>query len=250
MRSKEDVIQSITPTHNRKFLYHFTRVRNLQAIAHLDSLLSSYSIHPYCTGERRTKPKEVNYGKYPVTINAHLRIPEHMMEAGCTLEEFRSFLDKHVFFWPTMKDCQKMMETYSRREPDENFAVLVLDAFSLLMENFSHVSLSKYDSGSSPRFPKHCTYRKSPEMFVALDDFKIKLNKTVPVKASEVREVLIEAKVTDISRVLRMIYVEDPEMLPVHWKQMARPMTDFNNGSVIDRLPADMLPIGESDGLL
>jgi hypothetical protein len=59
--------------------------------------------------------------------------------------------------------------------------------------------LSKYDSGSSPRFPTHCSYKKSPSMFLPLSEFKSIMNNTVPVKASEIREVLIEDQVNNVS---------------------------------------------------
>ncbi len=139
---------------------------------------------------------KVRYDRHLITINAHLCIPESMLEPDFTLEQFRAYLDRHVFFWPTRRDCQKMLSTYTRREPEEKFAVLSFDAASLLLDHYDAVKLSKYDSGSSPRYPKHCSYKKSPNMFVDLDHYKIKVNGNVPTKASEIREVLIENRLT------------------------------------------------------
>ncbi|WP_442603969.1 DUF7002 family protein [Paenibacillus sp. KN14-4R] len=202
-------------------------MRNLSAIAHFDALLSSYQIDPHSAGERRAKAKEVIYDTYPFTINAHLKIPDLMIDKAVTQEQFRACLDRHVFFWPTLKDCQKMMETYARREPNEGFAVLEFDAYSLLFAHYSAIKLSKYDSGSSPRFPTLCTYKKSPDMFLPLHLFKSIVNNTVPAKASEVREVLIEDRVNDVSKYLRAVYVNNRRDIPVGWSELARPLADL-----------------------
>ncbi|GIP26791.1 hypothetical protein J23TS9_19210 [Paenibacillus sp. J23TS9] len=227
MLNREQVITTITSAASRKSLYHFTRVSNLPALAHFDTLLSSYSLHPHLAGERRIEPKEVIYDHYPATINAHLRIPDSMMDAAWTLEQFRAALDMHVFFWPTLKDCQKMLDTYTRREPGEMFAVLELGAYSLMLDHYPAVKLSKYDSGSSPRFPKHCTYKKSPDMFLPLDEFKIRRNHTVPVNPSEIREVLFEEQVKHITKYLRSIYIDDSKMIPERWQLLAKPLSEL-----------------------
>jgi hypothetical protein len=221
---KEGIIAAITKSNGRKSLFHFTRLRNLSAIAHFDALLSSSSIDPQWTGERRSEPRSVSYGGHTLTINAHLKIPGSMFEAGTTQEQFRACLDRHVFFWPTLKDCQKMIDTYSRREPDEQFAVLEFAAHSVLTEHYSAVKLSKYDSGSAPRFPGHCSYRKSPEMFLPANRFKTILNHTVPVKASEIREILVEDQVAHVSRHLRAVYVDDEAAVPEPWKDRTKPL--------------------------
>ncbi|MFD0694728.1 DUF7002 family protein [Paenibacillus sp. GCM10027628] len=222
-----DVIAAITKPKSRKSLYHFTRVRNLPAIAHFDALFSSYKVNPHFEGERRPEAREVAYAEYSITINAHLKIHESMIDTATTQEQFRAYLDRHVFFWPTLKDCRKMMETYARREPEEAFAVLEFDAFSLLMEHHRAVKLSKYDSGSSPRFPNRCTYKKSPEMFLPLEYFKSILNKTVPANASEIREVLIEEQVINVSKYLRAVYVDNCKAIPECWSELAKPQADL-----------------------
>src|SRR5690348_1136398 len=127
-------VTTITKAKSRKRLFHFTRARSLSAIAHFDALLSSYIINPFFAGDRRLYAEKVNYNEYSITINAHLRILNSMIDATITQEQFRACLDRHVFFWPTLRDCQKMMGTYARREPDEGFAVLEFDAYSLLSE--------------------------------------------------------------------------------------------------------------------
>src|SRR4051812_9967162 len=111
---KEDILVDITKSKGRKFLYHFTRVRNLAAIAHFDALMSSKHLNPELVGERRTEARLVNYQSYAITINAHLRIKETMFDPSVTQEQFRDCLDRHVFFWPTERDVLKMLDTYTR----------------------------------------------------------------------------------------------------------------------------------------
>ncbi|TDF99435.1 DUF7002 family protein [Paenibacillus piri] len=227
MENKDTVIAAITRAKGRKSLYHFTRERNLPAIAQFDALLSSYTINPLFAGERRSEAKAVNYNGYRITINAHLKIPDSMMDAAITQEQFRTCLDRHVFFWPTLKDCRKMLDTYTRREPDESFAIMEFDARSLLSEHFSAAKLSKYDSGSSPRFPTLCSYRKSPDMFLPLNRFKTVVNNIVPAKASEIREILIEDRVIEVSKHLRAVYADHGKGIPDCWRDLAKPLTDL-----------------------
>ncbi|MBP1989803.1 DUF7002 family protein [Paenibacillus eucommiae] len=229
------IVPLITKAKSRKSLFHFTRVRNLQVVADLDALLSSYQINPDSEGERRLKAVEVNYEGHSITINAHLRISDLVMDAATTLEQFRAFLNRHVFFWPTLKDCQKMISTYARREPHEKFAVLEFDASSLISEHYPAVKLSKYDSGSSPRFPTRCSYKKSLDMFVPLNRFKTLVNNTVPTKASEIREVLIEDKVVNVSKYLQAVYVDYYEDAPACWRIIVRPLEDLRKMNAITK---------------
>ncbi|TNJ67708.1 hypothetical protein FE784_02815 [Paenibacillus hemerocallicola] len=226
---REDIVAAITKTTNRRSLFHFTRADNLLAIARLDSLLSSSRIDPGLTGERRLQAMKVTSDKYSITINAHLKIPDIMMDASITQEQFRTCLDRHVFFWPTLKDCRKMMDTYARREPEERFAVLEFDAYFLMTGHFSAVKLSKYDSGSAPRFPKTCSYRKSLEMFLPLDQFKLVSGSIVPTKASEIREVLIEDRVMNVSDYLQAVYVDRCEDAPMLWRKWIRPLAELRD---------------------
>lgn len=224
---KTAVIAAVTNSKGRKSLFHFTRASNLMAIAHLDALLSSTRINPEFEGERRLLAKNVSYGDFSITINAHLKIVDSMIDAATTQEQFRACLDRHVFFWPTLRDCKKMVDTYARREPDEGFAVLEFDAHSLLSEYYDAVKLSKYDSGSSPRFPAHCSYKKSPDMFLPLEHFNTVISSLVPVKASEIREVLIEDRVMDVSKHLRAVYLHNRELLPDCWQSLMKPLADL-----------------------
>ncbi|MCR8641641.1 hypothetical protein NV379_03130 [Paenibacillus sp. N1-5-1-14] len=224
---EQSILTTITKSMGRKSLYHFTRVSNLPVIAHLDSLLSSYLLYPHEIGERRLQPREVQVQDYTVTINSHLRIPEMMIDPSCTLEQFRANLDRHVFLWPTIRDCKKMLETYTRREPEGAFAILEFDAYTLLSDHYPKVKLSKYDSGSSPRFPKHCTYRKSPQMYVPLSDFQKRTDPIYPSKSSEIKEVLIEDQLMGLSKHLKAIYVDDCKMVPMCWKELARSLERF-----------------------
>jgi hypothetical protein len=210
-------IFAITKSARRKSVYHFTRAKNLSAIAHFDCLWSSHRIVPNSEGERRLKTREACFEGLEITVNPHLRIPANLMEGDCTVEQFRSCLDRHVFFWPTRQDCLKMLTTYQRREPSEHFAVLELEASPLLLANWNSVRLSKYDSGSSPRFPKNCKYRKSPDMFVPLADFGHKNNDSIPVKPSEIKEILIENQACSITNHLKAVYCNNLKDIPSDW---------------------------------
>jgi hypothetical protein len=222
----DDRAAAITKATSRKSLFHFTRASNLPAIAQLDMLLSSFKLNPEFAGERRLKAMKLKHKQHSVTINAHLKISDSMIDAAITQEQFRACLDRHVFFWPTIKDCQKMMGSYARREPGERFAVLEFDAYSLLSAHYSAVKLSKYDSGSSPRFPTRCTYKKSLDMFIPLDRFQHVWNNTVPVKASEIHEVLIEDRVSHISSYLRAVWIDQGGEIPDCWRGLERPLSD------------------------
>jgi hypothetical protein len=147
-----------------------------------------------------------------------------MIDPSSTQEQFRASIDRHVFFWPTLRDCRKMLDTYSRREPDEDFAILVFDARSFLSEHYDSVKLSKYDSGSSPRYPNKCSYRKSPEMHLPLNSFKSLASNLVPVTASEIREVLIENGAYHLSKHLRGVYADNIQLIPDRWKDLAKPL--------------------------
>ncbi|RXZ81638.1 hypothetical protein EBB07_13320 [Paenibacillaceae bacterium] len=222
--SEEGAAAAITKAKGRKSLFHFTRAGNLPSIVAMDALLASSQVRPQQAGQRRLKPVQVMHGKQAITINAHLAIPEQMMDAAVTLEQFRAYLDQHVFFWPTIRDCQKMLATYSRREPESKFAVLEFDAFPFITANYDAVKLTKYDSGSAPRYPNRCLYRKSMQMFLPLGMFRRTLNTVVPVQASEIQEVLIEQRVDDLSAYLRAVYVDDHREVPERWQKFVQPL--------------------------
>ncbi|GGG59150.1 DUF7002 family protein [Paenibacillus radicis (ex Gao et al. 2016)] len=221
-----DIIQAITRTENRKWLYHFTRASNLKAIAALDRLLPSGVIRPEFSGERRTEQMQSAYEGLIMTLNAHLRIPDKMMAASTTQQQFRAHLDSHVFFWPTLRDCRKMLEMYTRREPEESFAVLAFDAQSLLRANAGSVFLTKYDSGSSPRFPDRCGYRKSLDMFLPVEQLGTVNRYDVPAKVSDIKEVLVADGVDSISLHLTALYADNStEDIPERWRGMQRPLS-------------------------
>ncbi|SDW03355.1 hypothetical protein [Paenibacillus sp. CF384] len=228
---KDSIVRKITNSSKRKSLYHFTRVRNLPSIAHLNALYAPNEVDPTLSDGRRIARREIQYQGHPLVANAHLRISEQMMDPGTTLHQFYHHLDQHVFLWPTQRDCLKMLEMYSRREPDEAFAVLQLDAYSLIYDYYDAVKLSKYDSGSSPRFPHRCSYRKSLRMFLPVDQFEKVSAHDVPTKPSEIREVLVEDQVRNLSRYLQAIYGINASDVKVSWGQYARSFTEFTNES-------------------
>ncbi|WP_219837562.1 DUF7002 family protein [Paenibacillus sp. R14(2021)] len=227
MTEIEAIIALVTKAGGRKSLYHFTRAGNLPAISQFDALWSSSRIMQDSTGERRLAAAEVHVDGYSLTVNSHLRIPESMMDAGVTLEQFRACLDQHVFLWPTIRDCRKMLDTYTRREPDAAFAVLEFDAKALLTSCSEAVKLSKYDSGSSPRFPNNCGYRKSPAMFLPLAEFGRVGSSTVPAKAAEIKEVLVEDQLRHMSRFLRAVYAANASDVPAAWQGIVKSLAAF-----------------------
>ncbi|MDR6879380.1 DUF7002 family protein [Bacillus sp. 3255] len=225
----DSIIKKITNSSKRKSLFHFTRARNLASIGHVNALYSCYRVDPALSNERRLWSREVDFYGNIFIANAHLRISDQVMDPKITQLEFYNYLDQHVFFWPTYRDCRKMLDIYSRREPDEDFAILQLEAHPLLCDFYDRVVLSKYDSGSSPRFPVHCSYKKSLDMFLAIDQFQLVQKNDVPTKPSEIREVLVREKVTNLSSYLGAVYCNDMEKVPEKWRPYAKLIRDFEN---------------------
>ena len=219
------LIDAITKSPLRSSLYHFTRAANLPAIAALDSLYSSAMLSPaHADGERRTTTHQISYAGQNAVLNAHLRIRPEAMAPGTTAEEFRRCLDRHVFLWPTWRDCLAMAAMYSRREPGEPFAVLKLDARQVLSAHFTRIRLSKYDSGSSPRFPHRMLYRKSCAKLLPLTKFMSSTGQAIPSKPSEIKEVLVEGKLSPISHYLQTIYCSQPQLVPEIWQPVCEPL--------------------------
>lgn len=223
----EAIIEKITRL--RPLLYHFTRSANLASIIRTNSLLAASVLHPQSTGERRTSPVEVpqNNGEASAVLNPHLRIADSMMAEGVSQEEFRWWLNRHVFFWPTARDCRQMLQVYRRREPAGRFCVLALDTRLLLAAHSASARLTKYDSGSSPRFPHRCSYRKSPEMFLPLDRFGSSVRTDTPASVPEIKEVLVDGQVSGVSQLLRAVYSDADEALPADWDRLRQPLEDL-----------------------
>ncbi len=218
-----DIIETMTKTGKRKSLYHFMRWENLDSIAYFDSLYSSNAMYPNADGRKRDRKVEGTYKNHPFILNAHLLIAKSMMDPDTDIRSFRAFLDKHVFLWPTLRMCQKMLRTYSRREPHNQFVVLQFDAFSLLFDHVSKVRLSKYDSGSMPRYPTHCSYRKTLRMFLPLDKLGKSRDSLVPRVPSEIHEILVEQKVNHLKRYLECVYAERALDFSEQWRDFHRP---------------------------
>lgn len=211
----------------RPLLYHFTRVANLPSIIGSDKLLSANALHPGGPDTRRTQPVGVCHPAGKAILNPHLRIADSMMAEGVSQEEFRSWLNRHVFFWPTARDCRQMLEVYRRREPESRFCVLALDTRQLLAAHYANIRLTKYDSGSSPRFPHRCSYRKSPGLFLPLHQFGSSTRTDTPTTVPEIKEVLANGQVTGITQLLRIVYIQADEELPADWSYLRRPLEDL-----------------------
>ncbi len=212
----------------RPLLYHFTRVANLPSIISSNQLLSANALHPGGPDtRRRTQPVEVRHSAGTAILNPHLRIADSMMAEGVSQEDFRLWLNRHVFFWPTARDCRQMLEVYRRREPNSRFCVLALDTRQLLAAHYAGIRLTKYDSGSSPRFPHRCSYRKSPEMFLPLHQFGSSTRTDTPSTVPEIKEVLAEDQVTGIAQLLRAIYIQTDEDLPAGWRHLRRSLEEL-----------------------
>ncbi|WP_147306868.1 DUF7002 family protein [Paenibacillus taihuensis] len=222
-------MNKITNSAKRKSLFHFTRVRNLASMARADALYSCIEANPALAEESRGSSIEMQLHGHVFVANAHLRIVDQVMAAGVTQREFQQYLDQHVFFWPTRRNCLKMLETYTRREPDEGFAVLQLDAQALLSDFFDNVKLSKYDSGSSPRYPARTSYKKSLDMFLPIAQFETMKASYLPAKPSEIFEILVEGKVAGLSRYIEAIYCKQVTDLPEMWRKYARPLQTFDS---------------------
>ncbi|MFC6651819.1 DUF7002 family protein [Paenibacillus rhizoplanae] len=219
------LIAAITKSPLRTSLYHFTRARNLPAMAALDALYAPAVLSPgHAAGLRRTTTLQVEYGGQTAMLNAHLRITPEAMDPYTTPEEFRRCLDRHVFLWPTWRDCLAMAAMYSRREPDESFAILQFSAPELLTGQFDRIRLSKYDSGSSPRFPHRMSYRKSCGMLLPLAEFMSIARRDIPTKPSEIKEVLVEGQLSPLSRYLQAVYCSEIQRVPEIWQPVCQPL--------------------------
>lgn len=225
---KDIIIKNLTKSQLRKSLYHFTRLKNLPSITHFDALFSCHKVEPSLSYRRRETPKIVDYQGYMFIANAHLRIANTVMHPDTTLEEFRSYIDKHVFLWPNKRNCQFMINAYSRRDPTEAFVVFEFDANPLLHDNYNNIRLSKYDSGSSPRFPSRCSYKKSLRMFLPLNQFGLVKNNLVPTKPSEVHEILVLNELSNISRYITALYCRNISDVPENWGKYTKNINEID----------------------
>ena len=64
-------------------------------------------------------------------------------------------------------------------------------------------------------------------MFLPLDQFEIVRENDVPSKPSEIREVLVEKKVTNLSRYLQAIYCKNSKEIPEGWRNYAQSIQGF-----------------------
>lgn len=226
---RTEIVRRITNTPKRKSLYHFTRLDNLYSIFKSDSLYASDVVCPNPRGKRRTKKEGHQINGNKVMLNAHLQIPSEMMDTDTNVAQFRTFLDQHVFLWPTLRLCQRMLQMYSRREPCEKFAVLQFDAYPILSDHYDRASLSKYDAGSIPRYPKRTSYRKTLRMFLPLNEFSVRGDSLVPRIPSEIHEILILRSVSPIHCYLQGVYCTDITDVPNPWTHLYRPLREIQS---------------------
>ncbi len=228
MNREETIVNKVTRSKLRGSLYHVTRMSNLQSMASADALFAAGLIEPLLSFQCRSAMKQVYYNNHSITLNAHLQIPNSVMDPLITQLEFFAFIDQHVFLCPTKQEARKFLGNYSRREPDESFAVLKFNANTLLKANFNAVKLSKYDSGSAPRFPNRCKYKKCIAMFLPLQQFGSVHDSLVPDKPSDIHEVLVTGEVPKLTRHIEAVYCEQVERVPDRWKPYWRPLQDLS----------------------
>jgi hypothetical protein len=226
---RTEIIRRITNTPKRKSLYHFTRVDNLSSIVTSDTLYASDKVHPNPQGKRRTEKEVHQTNGNRVILNAHLQISTDMMDTDTNVSQFRSFLDQHVFLWPTLRLCEQMLQMYSRREPCEKFSVLQFDAYPLLSDLYDRVRLSKYDAGSMPRYPQRTSYRKTLRMFLPLDEFGERRDILVPRIPSEIHEILVQSSISRLQRYLQTLYCTDITDVPSPWAHLYRPLFEIQS---------------------
>lgn len=227
MNQQESIISLVTRSNSRKSLYHFTRMSNLTSMASSDSLFSANKSRPLAVYQKRATPVKLSFQDQIITLNAHLKIVDSAIHPDLTQLEFFAYIDHHVFFCPTVREVHKFLANYSRREPKESFAILQFNAQSLLLDHFNSVKLSKYDSGSSPRFPNRSTYKKSLDMFMPLREFGSRHDHLIPMKSSEIREILIVHEVEHITKHLEAVYVNLRENVPLSWRKLWVPLTEI-----------------------
>jgi hypothetical protein len=217
-RSPSQIVSRITNSPIREFLFHNTDIRNLNSIAHFDAMFSCHRVDPTLSQQRRTTSITTSYQGQVFIANDQLKIHDSMMATGITKQAFRAYLDKHVFFWPTYSDCKRMYTSYVRRQPNNQRVIFKFRAFDLLLSNFSRTKICKYNSGSNPLNIHACSYRKGPHIFLPANDFEVVQRHDVPTSPTEIREVLVEGEVVNISRYIEKIYCPNINMLPVSWR--------------------------------
>ncbi|WP_288185008.1 hypothetical protein [uncultured Sporomusa sp.] len=219
----EDVIKDDSYSN----LYHYTDLRNLESIYYFNKLISCAIASPSLSVSRRKCPQEINYQGHVFIANDQLPISETIMEYGCLVQQFRQFLDRHVFFWLRRNDCRIMYKSYARRNHNKQAVIFVLNSRLLIQHNFHRIKLCKYNSGSSPLYPQTCNYRKSPNIFVQASEFGLTSNSTHPSKANDIKEILVEDQVADLSIYIQQIYTSSNSVLPDPWKGFFCNINDF-----------------------
>lgn len=221
------IVSTITNSSGRKFLFHNTDLRNIESIAYTDTLYSCQSVDPSLSYRRRTEAIAINFNGFKFVANDQLKIHDEMMAPGVSKKAFRTFLDKHVFFWATHTDCKRMYKSYERKQPKNKRVVFKFNASDLLLQNFPRVKLCKYNSGSNPLNIRACNYRKGPHIFLPARLFLSKHSDDVPTSPAQIREILIEEKVKHISKYIDTIYCHNKSDLPSHWKKFYKHISSF-----------------------
>lgn len=217
--SQIEIVNSLTHLDHRHYFYHYTDARNIHSIFNKNALYSCQAIDPTLSLTRRVQSTQTTLDGITMYANDQLRIAESMFQEGTTPQQFRTHLDQHVFFWPTLTNLKKMLESYQKRQPGAEKIVFKINARQLLIDYFHDVFLSKYNSGSSPLYPSSCNYRKSTAMFLPINNFRNPANLAQPSSVAEVYEVLVRGRVENLDTYINTIYCGSVDSLPEDWKQ-------------------------------
>ncbi|MBC9784988.1 hypothetical protein H1S01_10755 [Heliobacterium chlorum] len=208
-------------------LYHYTDIQNLESIQSSNTLISCNSVDPNLSKDRRSKPIETIYNEKTFIANDQLEIVNSMFADGITPHDFRKFLDRHVFFWLNKGDCLSMFGSYKRRIPQKKAAIIVFNAQTILSACWDSTKFCKYNSGSSPQNPSSCTYKKNFDIFLPANCLGTNRCPHVPTKVSEIKEVLVESKVMNLSDHVEKVFTESVDQIPRDWQDYYCPISNF-----------------------
>ncbi|MNC68803.1 hypothetical protein D3C75_1194400 [compost metagenome] len=68
------------------------------------------------------------------------------------------------------------------------------------------------------------SYRKSCRMLLPLAEFMSAAGQDIPVKPSEIKEVLVEGQLAPLSQYLQSVYCQEPQLVPRIWQPVCKPL--------------------------